>query len=79
MSRFEMTLVDGEKILVDHSSSDVESMSRALADQRFIVFSEIRGGGTAAVQKLIVATAQVTVMRPMEATGTQGSGFRPKR
>jgi hypothetical protein len=79
MARFEMTLVDGEKILVDHGSSDVEAMARALADQRFLVFSEIRGGGTAAVQKLIVATEQVTVMRPMDAAGTQGSGFRPKR
>ncbi len=79
MSRFEMTISDGEKIIVDHPAPDVPGFLSELASNDFLVLMEIRGGSSGMSQEVIVATRQITLVRSIDADSRQSTTFRPKR
>jgi hypothetical protein len=77
MARFELTISNGEKILVDHGASSMQDLLFDLGERGFLLFNEVKSGSSA-VREVIVAAAQVTLVRPL-GDSMQGSGFRPKR
>ncbi|MGQ7791805.1 hypothetical protein ACUN0C_05275 [Faunimonas sp. B44] len=79
MARFELTMTGGEKLVVDHPAATMTEMRTFLAGGLFVVFGEIRVGGHPPLQDIIVATRQISLLRPLLEGATQGSGFRPKR
>lgn len=79
MARFEMTLSDGEKILVDHPAVGMQEMLSELDAHGFLLFSEIKGGSSTPAREVIVASSQITLVRPLGDQSFQGSNFRPKR
>ena len=44
MARYELTMVDGEKILVDHPIDAMGDMGSHLAGAGFVLFKEIKAG-----------------------------------
>jgi len=79
MARFEVTLSDGEKILVDHPAGGMDEILSALENKAFLLFSEVQGGSSTPARDVIVASAQVTLIRPLGERSMQGTQFRPKR
>jgi hypothetical protein len=79
MARFEMTLNGGEKILVDHAVPAMQELLQDVAANDFMLFSEIRGVSSAPDREIIVATRQITLIRPLDQQSRQGTAFRPKR
>jgi len=79
MARFEMTLSNGEKILVDHAANDMGEILSAVGGSGFLLFSEVKGGSSSPAREVIVASSQITLIRLLGASSTQGSTFRPKR
>lgn len=79
MARFEMTLSGGERILVDHAAPAMQEMLKEFAGNDFVLLSEVKGGSSTPAREIIVATRQITLIRPLDDRSTQGSDFRPKR
>lgn len=79
MARFEVTLAGGEKILVDHSAATMQEMLQELTGSDFMLFNEVKGGSVAPVREVIIATRQLTLVRPLGDNEFQGSDFRRKR
>jgi hypothetical protein len=79
MARFEVSISNGEKILVDHPAVDMEEILSALESKAFLIFSEVQGGSNTPARDVIVASAQVTLIRPLGERSMQGTQFRPKR
>ena len=79
MARFEMTLSNGEKILVDHPAEGMREILPEIEGKSFLLFSEVKGGSSTPAREIIVASAQVTLIRPLGDRCMQGSDFRPKR
>lgn len=78
MTRFEITLSNGEKILAEHAAETTQELTAALDGKAFVSFSEVKVG-TAGIREILVATAQIGLIRPLGDDRMQGSAFRPKR
>ncbi len=79
MSRFEMTISDGEKILVDHPAEGMSELLSELQSSDFLLFKEIRGSTANVAKDVIVASAQITIIRAIDGDSRQSTTFRPKR
>ena len=79
MARFEMSITGGERILVDHEAPAMQDILKELAGSDFMLFSEVKGGSSTPARDVIVATRQITLIRPLGDRSTQGTDFRPKR
>ena len=79
MARFEMTISNGETILIDFPASDLPELLAALVGNPFLIGTEVKPGATSVVREVIVASGQVTLARPADADSRQSSTFRPKR
>jgi hypothetical protein len=79
MARFELTISNGEKILIDHPADDIQALLAELSASAFLVAVEIKVGATSAPHDVILATRQITLARPADADSRQSSTFRPKR
>jgi hypothetical protein len=79
MSRFEMTISDGEKILVDHPAEGMSELLSELQSSDFLLFKEIRGSTSNVAKDVIVASAQITIIRAIDGDSRQSTTFRPKR
>jgi len=79
VARFEMTLCGGEKLLVEHSAATMREMHTVLDQSQFLLASEIKTGSSVPAPDILVATGQITVLRPLVEGSMQGSNFRPKR
>jgi hypothetical protein len=79
MARFEVTMSNGEKILVDHGATSMQDILTELGARGFLLFNEVKGGSSAPAREVIVAAAQVALVRPLGDRSMQGSDFRPKR
>jgi hypothetical protein len=74
-----MTLSSGEKILVDHAATGMEEILSELSSNAFLVYTEVKAGSSGTAQKVIVASSQITLVRPLDELTTQSTTFRPKR
>lgn len=79
MARFEMTTTLGENILVDHPAADIEEILAELRSNAFLPYTEVKAGASGAVLKVIVASSQIVLVRPLDGLTTQSTTFRPKR
>lgn len=79
MARFEVSLTGGERILVDHAAPAMQQILDEVAGNDFILFSEVKGGSSTPARDVIVATRQITLIRPLGDRSTQGTDFKPKR
>lgn len=79
MARFELTISNGETILIDHPAGDMQALLSELTANAFLVGNEIRVGSTTGAREVILATRQVTLARPADSESRQSSTFRPKR
>ena len=79
MARYEVTLASGEKIVIDHGAADVTELLPAVESKQFLLLKEITGASVAAARDIIVASGQITMIRPLSDMSSQGSNFRPKR
>ncbi len=79
MARFEVILSNGEKIVVDHSTSGMAEFAAEIGGKNFLTLTEITGASASAAREVIVASNQITLVRPLGDQSTQGSNFRPKR
>ncbi len=79
MARFELTISNGEKILIDHPADDIKALLAELSASAFLVAVEIKVGATSVPHEVILATRQITLARPADADSRQSSTFRPKR
>lgn len=79
MSRFELTLSDGERILINRDGGGMQELLSDLVSSNFLLLSEIRGPTAAAPEEIIVATGQITLIRAIDRDSRQNSTFRPKR
>jgi len=78
MARFEMTITNGEKILVEHAAETVQDLATEIEGKAFLVVLEIKTGSSTPTRDLIVATNQIALVRPIR-DGMMGSEFRGKR
>jgi hypothetical protein len=78
VARFEITISNGESILVDLPVADITALAAALVGSTFLVGTEVKPGSMQ-MREVIVASGQVTLARPADAESRQGSTFRPKR
>jgi hypothetical protein len=79
MARFEMTISNGETILVDHAAADMQALLAELMGNAFLLGAEVKVGTAAAPREVIVASRQVTLVRAADSDSRQSSTFRPKR
>jgi hypothetical protein len=79
MARFELTLLGGEKLLVDHPAEGVTELLAAVAGKELLLFTEIRDATSAPSYEVIVASRQIVVVRSVESASRQNTTFRPKR
>jgi hypothetical protein len=79
MARFEVSLTGGERILVDHAAPAMQQILDEVTSSAFILFSEVKGGSSTPARDVIVATRQITLIRPLGDRSTQGTDFKPKR
>jgi hypothetical protein len=79
MARFEMTISDGEKILVDHPADSMQEFLSELMANDFLLLQELRGVSSGAAQEVIVASRRITLVRAIEGDSRQSTTFRPKR
>jgi hypothetical protein len=78
MARFELSLANGEKILVDHTAGSMAEILTEVDGNGFLLLSEVSGGSSTA-REVIVASGQITLIRLLGDRSMQGSDFRPKR
>jgi hypothetical protein len=78
MARFELTTSNGDKILVDHAAVGMQEFLSELNSSPFVLYTEVKGGTPGAAQ-VIVASGQITLVRPLSDLSTQSTTFRPKR
>jgi hypothetical protein len=74
-----MTMVTGEKILVDHPATETATILSELGSNSFLLFTEVRSGTSTPARDVIVGTRQIVLVRAMDELSTQSSTFRPKR
>jgi hypothetical protein len=79
LSRFEVTMSDGEKLIVEHAAETPEALVEELARHSFLTCGEIKPSGSAAHRDVILAASQISLIRPLLEGSSQGSNFRPKR
>ena len=79
MARFEMTLSSGEKLVIDHPASGMAELAADIGGKDLLMLTEITGASAGAAREIVVASGQITVIRPLSDQSTQGSNFRPKR
>jgi hypothetical protein len=79
MARFEVTLVSGDKIVVDHPSPGMSDFLAEVEGKAFLLFKEITGAAAGASRDIILAAGQISMIRPLSEQTSQGSNFRPKR
>jgi hypothetical protein len=79
LSRFEVTMSDGEKVLVEHAAETPEALVDELARRNFLTCGEIKSSGSVAQRDVIIAASQISLIRPLLEGSSQGSNFRPKR
>jgi hypothetical protein len=79
MARFEVTLVTGEKIVVEHPTPSMGDFLAEVDGKALLLFKEITGAAAGASREVILASRQITMIRPLSELSTQGSNFRPKR
>jgi hypothetical protein len=77
LARYEVTLTNGEKVLVDHPAESMDDIIAALDGKAFVPFGEVKVG-TSAIRDILVASEHVALIRPL-GDDSQGSQFRPKR
>jgi hypothetical protein len=78
MARFELTISNGEKIMVEHAAADMREFAADLDGKQMVLFNEIKTGSSTPARELIVATNQITLVRSI-GEGMLGSAFRGKR
>jgi hypothetical protein len=78
MARFELTLSNGEKILVDHHAVSMEKMLTEMEGNAFVLVTEVQAAAAAPPKQVMVATRQITLMR-LGGENTRGSDFKGKR
>ena len=79
MARFEVILSNGEKIVIDHPTPGMAELASEIGGKDFLTLTEITGASAGAAREIIVASSQITLIRPLGELSTQGSNFRPKR
>ncbi len=79
MARFEMTISDGEKIIIDHPTDEMQDLLLQLQSSEFLLLNEIRGTSVGGGQEVIIASRQVTLVRTISSDSRQSTTFRPKR
>jgi hypothetical protein len=77
LARYELTLTNGEKVLVDHPAESTDEILAAFEGKAFVPFVEVKVG-SATIRDFLVASAHVTLVRPLS-DYSQGSQFRSKR
>jgi hypothetical protein len=70
---------DGEKLIVEHGAETLDALVDELSRRNFLPCGEIKPSGSAAHRDVIIAAAQISVIRPLLEGSSQGSNFRPKR
>ena len=79
MARFEVSLASGEKIVVDHAAPSMGDFLTEVDGKAFTLFTEITGAAAGASREIILASNQITMIRPLSEQSTTASNFRPKR
>jgi hypothetical protein len=79
MARYEVTISSSEKIVVDHGAAGMTELLAAIEGKAFLLLTEITGAAAGASREIILASRQITMIRPLSEQSTQGSNFRPKR
>jgi hypothetical protein len=79
MARFELTMSNGETVLIDFPVTDITELRAELVGNTFLVGTEVKVGATTTAREVIVACNQVTLARPADSDSRQSSTFRPKR
>lgn len=74
-----MTMTGGETLIIDHGAETLEALIDDLSRRSFLACGEIRASGSQPRRDIIIAAAQVTLVRPLVEGASQGSSFRPKR
>jgi hypothetical protein len=77
LARYELTMSNGEKILVDHSADGMDALLSIFESKDFVPFGEVKVG-SAGARDIIVASEHVALIRSL-GDESQGSLFRPKR
>ena len=77
MARYELTLSNGEKVLVEHPADSIEKIMSAIEGKAFVQFAEVVVG-TPAGRDALIATEHLALIRLL-GFESQGSQFRPKR
>lgn len=78
MARFEMTITNGEKILVEHPAATVQDLAVEISSTALLIVREIKSGASAPPREIILASSQIALVRPI-GEGMMGSEFRGKR
>lgn len=73
MARYEMTLANGEKILVDHAGGCIRDVLAELDGKAFLLLGEVNGGSFSPARDVIVASAQVVLIRQIGDAGAGGA------
>jgi hypothetical protein len=79
LSRYEVTMSDGEKLVVEHGAETLDALVQDLSRGPFVACGEIRSSGSAAQRDIVLAASQISLIRPLLEGSSQGSNFRPKR
>jgi hypothetical protein len=79
MARYEVTLATGEKIVVDHGAAGIGDFLAEADGKAFLMLKEITGAAAGAARDIVIASRQITMIRPLGDMSSQGSNFRPKR
>jgi len=79
MSRFELTIAGGEKVLVDRSASGMQELLSDLTSNDFLLLEEIRGAASGTPHEVIIASRQIILVRAIDGDSRQSTTFRPKR
>lgn len=78
MSRFEVTLLTGEKLVVEMPGASTSAeVCTLLASNDFAILNELRTGSV--TREVIIASSGILLVRPIADGSTQGSSFISKR
>lgn len=78
MARFEITINNGEKILVEHPSTSFDELALEFSTNPLMLFKEIKPGSSVPPIDVMVKTSEIALVRPI-GEGMMGSQFRGKR